>query len=55
MYVCMVQKVYVCIRVRGGKARKSVGGGAKERKAERKQAGTAWFDLDAVFGFGPED
>lgn len=46
-------------RARGGRGHKS--GGTRERKGaggrgkERKQAGTAWFDLDAVFGFGPED
>lgn len=43
-------------RGRSGRGRKS--GGGRERKVtgrERKQAGTAWFDLDAVFGFGPED
>ena len=49
----------VWFRARGGRGHKS--GGTRERKGaggrgkERKQAGTAWFDLDAVFGFGPED
>ena len=46
-----VHVAYSC-RIRGGKGCKLVGGG---RRGERKQAGTAWFDLDAVFGFGPED
>lgn len=49
--VCLFFLYYTCDRVRGGKARKSAGG----KKTGRKQAGTAWFDLDAVFGFGPED
>ena len=39
-------------RLPAGKGRKLVSG---EKKIRKPAAGTAWFDLDAVFGFGPED
>ena len=60
--LCVAVNHYFLVRVRGGRGRKAGGtrerkgtGGGGERGAGRKQPGTAWFDLDAVFGFGPED
>ena len=38
----------MCDRVQRGRREKVRGG-------RKPAAGTAWFDLDAVFGFGPED